>query len=765
MENNVDLKRNGKIFPLFILENFKEFRLLPFGLEEKNKDAENVSKATVKLNKYQAFIGQILTFNSPLRNILVYHDLGAGKTLTAINVYNILYNYNTNWNVFVLIKASLKDDPWLKDFKKMFGKDYEEKMKNVTFINYDSPFAEKNFLDAKKSSDATKQNIYIFDEVHNFIRNVYSNKMSKSGKRALVIYDYIIREKLENDTSRVILLTGTPAINEPYEIALMMNLLRPKTFPDNEQDFKDEYIDIDKITKVESIKKEARNRFMRRILGLVSYYIGSDPSQFPSTNEIVKKIPMSDYQKEVYLSFEFNEDKLEKSQTVYKTYTRQSSNFVFPSIGNNVSGETRPRPGKYRISEKEAQKIIEGRMEELVKKKSGNKNELKELMNNTTLYLDTVKIFINSLKDYFNNLCLEDKKNNWTLQDDLKEFKEKYKSKFSKFWKESNKKSKLLQSMYNCSCKYTSAFFYLQKATRPVIIFSNFVRMEGLEIIKIYAEHFGFKNYRDKNSKDYFKYTEFHGEIDKTQRTENIKFFNKIENIDGKLIKIVFISPAGSEGINTKYVEQIHIMEPYWNEPRNRQLIGRGKRYDSHNMLPKDKRHIDIYRYEAIIEGRNRKTTDEIISKLAKSKEKLIDTFLLMLREAAIDCELFKEQNMYEQKYNCFNFNQDSYMGKNHGPAYKEEEHYDKKLDDGLYASNSKITKIKVYKIKAKIELDILTTNINYFWYNPDNGIVYDYDLKYPVGKVKNENGIPIRDVDNNYIVESVVEIPKFINN
>ena len=45
--------------------------------------------------------------------------LGLENTGATVNIYNALYNYNPNWNVFLLIPASLKNDPWLKDIKKL----------------------------------------------------------------------------------------------------------------------------------------------------------------------------------------------------------------------------------------------------------------------------------------------------------------------------------------------------------------------------------------------------------------------------------------------------------------------------------------------------------------------------------------------------------------------------------------------------------------------------------------------------------------------
>ena len=128
-------------------------------------------------------------------------------------------------NVFILIKASLKDDPWMKDLNIWLNKNNKENMmSNITFIHYDSPIADSQFLDAVKKVDSSKKSIYIIDEAHNFIRNVYNNIVSKQGKRAQIIYDYILNEKKENNNTRIILLSATPVINSPYEYALIFIL-------------------------------------------------------------------------------------------------------------------------------------------------------------------------------------------------------------------------------------------------------------------------------------------------------------------------------------------------------------------------------------------------------------------------------------------------------------------------------------------------------------------------------------------------------------
>ena len=52
---------------------------------------------------------------------------------------------------------------------------------------------------------------------------------------------------------------------------------------------------------------------------------------------------------------------------------------------------------------------------------------------------------------------------------------------------------------------------------------------------------------------------------------------------------------------------------------------------------------------------------------------------------------------------------------------------------------------------------------INY-WYNPDTGVVYDYDLNYPIGKIKyDENDIPIKLDKSIYKIE-IIHVPLIKN-
>ena len=293
---NIVLEKNGKLFPIWILKNFKKY-VLPEVIVNDNDPCAEVFKNELTL--YQKFISQYLNYDSPFKSLLVYHGVGSGKTNTAINVYNILYNYTSKWNVFLLIPASLHDDPWIKDLQTWLSANTKTKqLANIQFIHYDAPNADKQFLDSIKSVDQDNKNIFIIDEAHKFINNVYSNITTASGKKALSIYDYIKREKQENINTYVIMLSATPVINVPYEYALIFNLLRPDIFPTSESIFEEYFISTENFM---SLSPDNKNMFQRRITGLVSYYIGATPDKYAKKNIYHKSLKMSPYQEEVYV--------------------------------------------------------------------------------------------------------------------------------------------------------------------------------------------------------------------------------------------------------------------------------------------------------------------------------------------------------------------------------------------------------------------------------------------------------------------------------
>ena len=764
--NNLKLEQNGRVFPSWIMKNFKKY-VLPDVIRKEGEDPCNEEIQKGKLTTYQEFIGQYLNYRSPFRDILLYHGVGAGKTVSAINVYNILYNYTPKWNIFILIPAALHNDPWLKDLKMWLAKENsEDRMKNLIFVHYDSPIADRDFLEKVKKADNSKQFLFIIDEAHRFINNVYNNISSKNGKRAQVIYDYIQQEKKENSNVRIMMLSATPAVNNPFEFALIFNLLRPGTFPTSEAIFEQIFISS---ANFQSLNENTKNMFQRRILGLVSYYIGATPDKFPSKTIHYKAITMEDYQLEVYNFFEEIEEKREKLNrklsrgkigeqlSTYNAYTRQASNFVFPHISDLINGETRPRPGKFKIKIQDAEKIDEGK----------DVNKIKELKLNdkeAAAYDNAIKSFVNGFLNYCKDIHSKDKEANYTLQDDIKTWRTKYDSSFTNFLENEKKKSKLFDLLNKCSPKFITCIFNIFKSSSPVLVYSNYVLMEGLQIFKIYLSFFGFIDYHksldvDANKYDGFRYIEYHGAIDREIREANKKIYNEKENINGKICKIIMISPAGAEGITLNNTRQVHILEPFWNEARIEQIIGRAVRMCVHKDLPMEDRKVDIFRYRMIRKS-EKETADEKMERISRKKNNLLLSFIEAVKEAAVDCELFKAHNMMGSKYKCFQFNEESLLEKPIGPAFNDNLEYDQKIDNGANAKESSRIKIKVRKIKAvkKVE-DNLYSEPEVYWFYEPSGMVYDYSLFYPVGKVDKDSS----KLDNEtYIIADVIDIPEF---
>jgi hypothetical protein len=758
----IDFRINGRLFPSWIMANFKAYKLPEV---VKSADDPCFRKTKLELRKYQAFLGKFMDYNTPYRDILIYHGVGAGKTASTINIYNMLYNYTPGWNVFILLKATLKNHPWMVDLEKFLSTEEKKfRMENIVFISYDAPNADKAFLDAIKNADSSKKSLYIIEEAHNFIRNVHTNISTKQGRRAQTIYDYIIQDKKENDGTRVIALSGTPAINSPFELALLFNLLRPGIFPKSESVFNQEYVSN---TTYQVLAPAKKNNFQRRILGLVSFYIGATPDFYASKKIEYVDVEMSEYQNEVYTHFESVEDAIEKRKrnkvggsTTYKSYTRQSCNFVFPNMKQGMMGELRPRPTNFKISEKEAQALEKG--------KTDKTDTPADKYYNVQNYLNAIESYATTFDQYLDDKNNDDIKNGHTIQEDVKTFIDKYQGNFVDFNASKDKKSSLYDTLHMCSAKFTCIIFNIMKSPGPVLFYSNYVLMEGIQIFKIYLKYFGFSSFKSKEEgNDGFRYSEYHGGVDARQRSFNLENFNVIENKHGAICKIMMISPAGAEGLSLSNVRQVHLTEPYWHEVRMTQMIGRAVRFCSHKDLPKEERHVDVYRYKSV-RKEGRWTTDQQIEDLARGKEGLIHSFLDAVKEAAIDCILNKTENALVQDFKCFQFDEPSLFDDQIGPAYKDDIHDDFKIDNGSNSANSQTMRIKVIKIiavkqltKSKTDVDPKFSKPKEYWYYPQSGVVYDYELHYAVGKVAyDDTNLPKKLDKDTYIIDKVIPIP-----
>jgi len=122
------------------------------------------------------------------------------------------------------------------------------------------------------------------------------------------------------------------------------------------------------------------------------------------------------------------------------------------------------------------------------------------------------------------------------------------------------------------------------------------------------------------------------------------------DNKDGNKVKVILISKAGSEGIDLKFIRQVHILEPWYNMNRIEQIIGRAVRNFSHKDLPFEKRNVEIFMYGTILEDNKEEAADLYVYRVAEYKAIQIGTVSRILKETAVDCIINHDQTNFTQE-------------------------------------------------------------------------------------------------------------------
>ncbi len=124
------------------------------------------------------------------------------------------------------------------------------------------------------------------------------------------------------------------------------------------------------------------------------------------------------------------------------------------------------------------------------------------------------------------------------------------------------------------------------------------------------------------------------------------------DNYDGHKIKVVLISLAGSEGLDFKFLRQVHILEPWYNMNRLEQIFGRAIRNFSHvhKDLPFQERNVEIFMHGTILQDKNEEAADLYVYRCAEEKAIQIGRVTRLLKESSVDCILNYEQTNFTQK-------------------------------------------------------------------------------------------------------------------
>jgi superfamily II DNA or RNA helicase len=749
LKNNEDTKllnKNNSIEPSeWILPNKKKFinwvNKIFINYQLKGKYDEETG---FKLLPNQKFIRDYMQHSSPYRGILLYHGLGSGKTCSAIAVAENLKNYVDN--IVIMLPASIKQN-FIHELKFCGDDKYKSNPKLIDnyykFVSYNSSTKIKQ-LDKLNSLD---NSVIIIDEIHNLVSLIMNSMINKKSNQGYEIYKKIMEAK----NIKLIFLSGTPIINNIYETAIMFNMLKgyieiikfqmsdmdgnylnietlekinkefvkiPEfdfidqyypinnnlhlclkinssnqnfgdiidsiiniginnniiikyididesntLFPENKKDFENFFITLNK-DNTETFKN--KDLYKRRILGLVSYLKGSNEFDYPKINNIHNiKVNMSDYQ---YNLYEIIREHVERKQeryskknkqmnSVFRVYSRQISNFIFPE------DIIRPYP----------KKILQ---------------IFKSLQNN-----GNNKAVIKISNDEFNNNANDELLDKVSKKQMLKidEILNKLDNNSSQYL--------TIDKLHKYSPKMLEIMNNINNSNGLILIYSQFRKMEGVGVFSKVLNANGYSYYNKNNKLP--KYAIYSGMEKEDEKIDIINKFTHPNNKYGDNIKILMITMAGAEGLDLKNIRQVHILEPYWNEVKIQQVIGRARRRKSHIDLPPKDRNIDIFRYYSSFSNTQLKstkeyikiTTDEFIYQLARKKKIITDEILNIFKEIAVDCTL----NSFETNNNiqCYSFG-DISNGLSSKPNIKE--------DIGFIKHKEEIRTFKINLQKAIID-------------------------------------------------------------
>ena len=268
--------------------------------------------------------------------------------------------------------------------------------------------------------------------------------------------------------------------------------------------------------------------------------------------------------------------------------------------------------------------------------------------------------------------------------------------------------------------KFVEILKRIEAAPGSSLVYSQFLDMEGIGIFKIAMDINGYSPIEIINSSTGPKFSArteaslrkgpgkesryitfsggeeesirrlsldiFNAKLDELPQnlTSVLKEMNYTDNHVGQLCRVFCITSAGAEGISLKCVRAVHIMEPYWNDVRTRQVKGRAIRIGSHLDLPPQDRNVSIYTYLTVFsqEAQQAKagdyridetirqadrverkdalalnlpiaekamdyviTTDERLYIIAERKKLVLNALESIMKAAAVDCELNIQEN------------------------------------------------------------------------------------------------------------------------
>lgn len=641
-----DPEFNKKIF------SKKEFyinRTIPLNSDAIIEEEMNKNCAGFKLNENQKFLKTYISNKTPYNSILLFHGTGRGKTCSSISIAEGLIN-NEDRKIFILLNPSIEQnfrknifninkfkagnvlnqctrDTYLKKIKNFSNlQDLENKVNKLINSNYNfsgyqkfsnrystlkNKFLSLGYNDEKvkrKIGEYYSNSVIIIDEVHNIKKDIASTKNIPNQLEELIKY---------SNNIKLILLSATPMFNSADEILFILNLLllNNKQPTINRKDVFD---------KDGNITTEGAKLIAFKSTGIVSFLRGENPLMFP--------------------------------KRLYPTKNIMDISKI-PNI--NINNEVIPQENRIKNL-----KIVDCPMKdtqlEIYKlfQNSKTENKISDSFDNNGILISNIVYPIKSYMNYSDNI------------DNYDYTKVISNSAFDSMFKKSRVANKTIYSIKSnnditfldidnigkYSCKIKAIIDNINESTGVVFVYSRYVST-GILTLALALEYNGYSNYNSNllklpsgmkpKPKNGLNYTIISGDTDISYKTYEQYLKIENENINGKKIKVILGSESAAEGLDFKYIREVHILEPWHHLNKIEQIIGRGIRFCSHIDLDIKFRNTTIYLYAATNKDSKIETTDLKIYREAENKSKVIADLTYILKTNAVDCNL----NLYSNKF------------------------------------------------------------------------------------------------------------------
>ena len=233
---------------------------------------------------------------------------------------------------------------------------------------------------------------------------------------------------------------------------------------------------------------------------------------------------------------------------------------------------------------------------------------------------------------------------------------------------------------------------------------------------------------------------------------DNVSLVKEItdkKNKQGERIKVILVSRAGTEGIDLKFIRQVHILEPWYNMNRIEQIIGRAVRNFSHKDLPFEERNVQIFLHGTLLENEEEEAIDLYVYRIAERKSIQIGKVSRILKETAVDCIINHSQT---------NFTQDIMNDKIEGniTQYLSNgmEILDFKIGDQPYSAACDYMKNCHYNCTPSVEID--EYNLNEDTYNEKFIMINSEKINQRIKMLFKESFFYIK-----HILFDLIDIPK----